>query len=634
MNVNLKVLLIVGLSLFIMTDFHAQKCKCTLNVDAKKKQFNSYVDSKNYKSAEKFAHKLRKHKHPSCRIIGNDMMVTVFTYKQNLDSIKYYLDQQAEILKTHTCDLDVKMEYYASLSMYYMYSNELEKGVEASLKSLKLAEKLNDYRLEAFLISNLCSCFNRLGQAKNEFIYAEKLAKLLPKINDPYSLADYTNTIGSTYTNYASDSKNESILLSAREYINKSLSHSKKVNYYESQVFSYTLLSKSYDLDKNYTKAINYLDSSIAIHEKVELFNENLRLYEIYTEKSRILFLLNANEESLFFAQKALDKAKSINDESSIINATKQLAKCFENTGDYKNSTLYYKKYIALKESFDQKQKTEKINSLELKFNKAKNEQIIKDQKQKNELLNKQSEIDQLNINLLIIGILLSLLIFAIVFIALRQRALKQKQQLLETEQVLNRSRINPHFFFNILSSLQSFILRSDDKKSTVLQLTRFSKIMRQTLESTYNENVSIQEEITFLKEYLELQKFRKREGFNYHIEISDELLYSDIFIPSMLLQPFIENSIEHGISQLSDGATISINFEELDKELKITIEDNGKGLTAEKSEEKKHVSRATQITTERLKILNQKYHSNAKFEIIDTGNGVKVELYLPLTLN
>jgi sensor histidine kinase YesM len=78
-----------------------------------------------------------------------------------------------------------------------------------------------------------------------------------------------------------------------------------------------------------------------------------------------------------------------------------------------------------------------------------------------------------------------------------------------------------------------------------------------------------------------------------------------------MLLQPFIENSIEHGISQLADGALISIRFQELEKELKICIEDNGKGLTAEKSDEKTHVSRATQITTERLKILNQKYHLN-----------------------
>lgn len=628
-----KLVILISI-LFYSTYTFTQNCSCTFNVDKTKKEFNAFLDKKEINQAEKFAQKLRKHKHPSCRVIANDFMVTVFTHRQNLDSMKYYLDQEAKILKKHTCDLDVKMEYFASLASYYMYSNELENGVNASLKSLKLAEKLNDFKLQAFLLSNLCACFNRLEQTKNELIYAEKLTKLLPKIDDKYILAEYTNTIASAYNNSYTNFKNESILATVRNFLNQSLNNSRAINYFEAQVLSYSIYASTYNQEKNANKALIYLDSAIQIHNNHELYNKASSLYEIYFVKSKLHSSLNQHNEALVFAYSTLEKAKEINDESSILTANKLLANCLEENKNFEKASFYYKNYIRLKSAFDKKQRTKIINSLELKFNKAKNEQIIRNQKQKNELLNKQAEIDQLNINLLIIGVLVSLLIFAIVFIALRQRALKQKQLLLETEQVLNRSRINPHFFFNILSSLQSFILRSDDKKSTVLQLTRFSKIMRQTLESTYNENVGIQEEITFLKEYLELQKFRKKEGFNYEIKISDELLYSDIFIPSMLLQPFIENSIEHGISQLTDGAMISIQFVELEKELKITIEDNGKGLIADKSDDKTHVSRATQITSERLKILNKKYHSNAKFEIIDTGNGVKVELYLPLTLN
>ncbi|MFN5982764.1 MAG: hypothetical protein ACK479_04810 [Fluviicola sp.] len=433
MNVNLKAFLLVVFSLFLMTEILAQKCKCTLSIDAKKKEFNSYLDSKKFKSAEKLATKLINHENPSCQILGNDFMVTIYNYKQNLDSIKYYLDQEAKILKTYTCDQDAKMEYYASLADYYMHANELEKGVDASLKSLKIAEKLKETRLEAFLISNLCSCFNRLGQTKNEFIYAEKLTKLLPKLDDPFTKADFTNTIASAYTNFAADSKDENLLNTARKFANESLIYSKKEEYFEAQVFSFTLLSRSFELAENQKTALVYLDSAINLFNNYDLYNKVERLYEIYIEKSRLYFIENKFNESLAAAILAHQKAFEFQDESSHINATKQLAKCYEKVGDFKNATRFFKKYIALKEAFDKKQKTESINSLELKFNKAKNEQIIRDQQQKNELLNKQAEIDQLNINLLIIGVLVSLLIFGIVFIALRQRALKQKQLLLET---------------------------------------------------------------------------------------------------------------------------------------------------------------------------------------------------------
>ncbi|MFN6074810.1 MAG: hypothetical protein ACK46Y_04530, partial [Fluviicola sp.] len=243
----------------------------------------------------------------------------------------------------------------------------------------------------------------------------------------------FTNTIASAYTNFAADSKDENLLNTARKFANESLIYSKKEEYFEAQVFSFTLLSRSFELAENQKTALVYLDSAINLFNNYDLYNKVERLYEIYIEKSRLYFIENKFNESLAAAILAHQKAFEFQDESSHINATKQLAKCYEKVGDFKNATRFFKKYIALKEAFDKKQKTESINSLELKFNKAKNEQIIRDQQQKNELLNKQAEIDQLNINLLIIGVLVSLLIFGIVFIALRQRALKQKQLLLET---------------------------------------------------------------------------------------------------------------------------------------------------------------------------------------------------------
>ena len=321
-------------------------------------------------------------------------------------------------------------------------------------------------------------------------------------------------------------------------------------------------------------------------------------------------------------------------EETPEMNASLLLAKAYENLNDSKNASLYFQKYIGLKERFDEKQNKATINELELKYNKVKNEQVIQKQQEKNKLLAKQNEIDSLNIRLLIGGLGFVVLLSLLVFFFLRQRSLKQRTQLLETEQRLNRSRMNPHFFFNLLASLQSFILKSDDKRESVLQLSRFSKIMRQTLESTYAENVNIHDEVQFLKEYLELQRFRKKDAFEYSIQIEEELLDSGIKIPSMLLQPFIENAIEHGINELQTAGTIKIAFLETEHFLKVTIEDNGKGLIAEKTTNQQHVSRATQISKERMLLLNSKYKTTARFQLIDTGKGVKVEFELPLTLN
>lgn len=634
MQIIQKVFLIFFLGWLIQSTSYAQNCSCNLNVKAEKKRFNYFLDHQQFELAQKQANRLRAHQNPSCQIIGNDFMVTIFNYQQNLDSIKVYLDKEAAILKTHTCDQRAKMEYYASLADYYMHANELEKGVAASLKSLKLSEQLKETRLEAFLLSNLCVCFNRLNQHENEINYAMQLGKLLPALEDPISKADYANTIASSYLNYFLKSKKETSLLSAKKYALQSLSLSQSNHYFEAQVHSFTILSQTSDLNEDYNTAQLYLDSALQICQTQSVYNAVYSLYEIYKEKAQLFVKQNRPKEVLKWALMTYNHAVLTKEETPVMNASLLLANAYQALNDSKNASLYFQKYIALKERFDEKQNKAVINELELKYNKVKNEQVIQKQQEKNKLLAKQTEIDSLNIRLLIGGLAFVVLLSLLVFFFLRQRSLKQRTQLLETEQRLNRSRMNPHFFFNLLASLQSFILKSDDKRASVLQLSRFSKIMRQTLESTYAENVNIHDEVQFLKEYLELQRFRKKDAFEYSIQIEEDLLDSGIKIPSMLLQPFIENAIEHGINELQTAGKIKIAFLETEHFLKVTIEDNGKGLIAEKTTNQQHVSRATQISKERMLLLNSKYKTAARFQLIDTGKGVKVEFELPLTLN
>lgn len=226
--------------------------------------------------------------------------------------------------------------------------------------------------------------------------------------------------------------------------------------------------------------------------------------------------------------------------------------------------------------------------------------------------------------------------LFALIGLAffIRQQSLKSKQKILETEQRLNRARMNPHFFFNALSSLQSFAMEGNDGKSIASNLSKFSHIMRETLESTYKEYVTIEQETEFLKEYLDLQKIRFPHKFSFQISIADTIEPEYTLIPSMILQPFIENSIEHGFSGINYPGEIIVDFKKEQSDLQITITDNGKGLLVTGKENSEHISRASQISIrDRIYLLNIKLKTKASFSIDNSisGKGVVVQIKLPL---
>lgn len=215
----------------------------------------------------------------------------------------------------------------------------------------------------------------------------------------------------------------------------------------------------------------------------------------------------------------------------------------------------------------------------------------------------------------------------------LRQQKLRHQQVIMETEQRLNRARMNPHFFFNALSTLQKFALRDHDGQAMASNLSKFSNIMRETLESTYKEYITVEQEIDFLNEYLEVQKIRFPKTFSYQIIADPNMEIDDVLIPSMILQPFVENSIEHGFSGIDYPGHVDIQFNASDKEIIITISDNGKGLLTTYKENNEHISRASQIIKDRIYLLNIKLKTKAGFSIDNNtdGKGALVKINLPL---
>lgn len=227
-----------------------------------------------------------------------------------------------------------------------------------------------------------------------------------------------------------------------------------------------------------------------------------------------------------------------------------------------------------------------------------------------------------------------------IAYIKYREKKIHDRNKLLLMEQKLLRSQMNPHFIFNSLTSIQSFIFENNPIEAGSY-LSRFSELIRSILYNSREEFISLEKEINTLNNYLDIQQLRYNNKFEYSIEIDPKIDTEMQAIPPMLAQPFIENSIEHGIKHLNGGGWIHISYSLSNDTLILKIEDNGIGIEASKKlKDKKaseHKSLAMVITKERIDILNNRKGSvkySLKVEdIFDSGkvSGTSVTFTIPV---
>jgi sensor histidine kinase YesM len=199
---------------------------------------------------------------------------------------------------------------------------------------------------------------------------------------------------------------------------------------------------------------------------------------------------------------------------------------------------------------------------------------------------------------------------------------------------------MNPHFIFNSLASIQNLVVRQDSKKASIY-LSKFSELVRFILDSTTEEYILFEKEVNTIENYLELQKIRFPDKFNYVIEVDEKLDVENILIPPMLTQPFIENAIEHGFSHKKDKGHLHIEFKPTGDFILFELTDDGVGREAAadilKKRNKDHQSLSTSITSERIDVLNRRSKEKFKFDIIDLkddngeANGTRVIFTIPI---
>lgn len=543
--------------------------------------------------------------------IAEEMIV-----QRKFDSASLSLETAVDLYRENSCSNLSYLKNYQLQASISHHLGDYTKSVELCFKILSITEATGETYDRASTLLLLSNSFNRMKQSEKGVSYARQAAPLVDELTVPHEKAVLLLELGSRYLWRYQDTKNKLFLDTAEGYIKKELFIAKENSFTDLIGKGFGKMNGLAHELKNYPLALKYNDSSILLLQQT---GNRAQLGTAYGDKADVFMEMKDYTNARLFADSCLALHKEAKNPETIANAYALIYEISNRSENYKDAVWAMNEYLTINDSLTAVEKSKEINELEKKYSQAKNENKIKD-------LDKKK---QLYLLLAIAGLLAAL---AIGFF-LRQQSLKHKKNILETEQRLNRARMNPHFFFNALAALQKFAVKENNPEAMASNLSKFSNIMRETLESTYKEYVSIEQEMEFLNEYLEVQKIRFPHSFTYEVKADKNLEVDELLIPAMIIQPFVENSIEHGFAGVEYPGNVSVSFAKDNKDLLINITDNGKGLTASIKDSNEHISRASQIIKDRIYLLNIKLKTKAGFSIDNAagGKGVIVKINLPL---
>jgi tetratricopeptide (TPR) repeat protein len=572
---------------------------------------------------ETLALKIAKKIHSVSRIINSKLNIgDAYVQIQKYYLAKKEFEEAIEIAKSEKY-LKGVIDANNALGYFYANKNEYDKSIFYFISTAKEYEQLHDYNRLAYTYINIARIFWVQEQEAKSLMFIDKSLSLIPKLNskkDVRTIIHIYSQAGDRYLPIAKKRKDSLLMMKALRLADSCLSISKKNNVNIGLAGVYFIKCSYFNSIKNHQKCIVFAKKGLEYRQSMP--DENILDFQIIMSYAFIALGDLKNAKLYLDSCELKSNTKAMENQFDIAELQYSL---YKKMGDKSKALAALEKLLEQKEKILNLEKNKILNELESKYqNEIKEAKITK--------LNQQAEFDALNIRFLFAFVGLTILMIVIIVFFYRQSIFKNKFKILETELRLNRARMDPHFFFNALSSLQSLVLKGKKQEEIAEDIHRFANIMRESLESSYNELNTLEKEINFLTNYLDLQKLRSAGKFEYHFQIDEKIELPEVLIPAMILQPFIENAIEHGFSEIAEGGIINIVFNILGENLEIMIVDNGVGFR-EKESHKGYPSRATQIVRDRLLLLNNQTKTNAKFTISKPAIGVGIQTIIVLPL-
>lgn len=586
----------------------------------------------------------------------NDSAISYFQAAQKIsEQLGFKMGQSVALIRIGICyvnksEYDKATEYYfkalqvrrdmndragvadviSNMGIVYSDQGDYNKAMKNYFEALKIREEINDPVGKANSMVNIANIYFIQNKYEQALKYYNEILILNPSSHTKYFLAIVYFNVGLCYEHLNDYSR-------ALEFYNKSLNTSIELGDKGAIAMGIAGKGSVYYLTGKYEESLTLLSQSLDILKELGGKKE---MTEIYCNLGYVYDSLNQNEKALESFNKGLIISKEINSKGDLQNAYSGISNVYKKMNDFKKAYEYYALFKMMQDSIQKESNLKSLAEIEAKYKVEKKEREI-------ELLKKEQDVKdakhdkQTQLIFVSIAAIVSISIFLFVLynrVQLNKKNILQKRNV-ELERDALAAQMNPHFIFNSLGSIGGFIAEND-KTQALEYLAVFSRLIRHNLEHSREQLVSVFDEIKMLESYLYLQQLRYENKFEYKI-IADESIDTSLGIAPMFIQPFVENSILHGIYPKDDLGKIEIHFTlNVEKGLICEVIDNGIGreesMKRKDAYESLHKSLSMTITKERLEVINSLKGEKIELTISDIINnnivvGTKVNFIFPI---
>ena len=505
-------------------------------------------------------------------------------------------------------------------NLHYVLADNLN-AMDAYQKALVLSRKIPDKQLEASILSNLGNIHADLKE------YDQALQNYRAYLETSRALGNRAEEI-KALTNIAIIYNDTEKFEQGVSYLQKALALAKLE---DNDLFIAAItnnLALAYKKLEQHQKALFHYQEAVAMAKKIgNKYIEASALNSI----GKINVLLKNYAVAETYASNALSLSKEIGAVEWEADSWEVLSKVYEQNGKMPEALNAYKKHIQLRDSVLNEEKKSELTRKEMQF------QMERQQAVANEEIKRQ----QLVKNIYLIGAIFFVLMamFGYYIYKRRRDALEKKKtaefnaKVSETELKALRSQMNPHFIFNSLNSISDFISKNDIRQADDY-LVKFSKLTRAILENSEKKSITLSEDLELMELYMQIETIRLQNKLHHQITIDQDIEPNNTLVPPLILQPFIENSIWHGIAPKNGDGHIDIKIEKEGDMLKYVVDDNGVGQSKKNVRGKKsNGSFGIKITKSRIDILSHIKNKKGSVNLMDKPEGVRVEITLPLEL-
>ncbi|MBM1106017.1 histidine kinase [Aurantibacter crassamenti] len=562
----------------------------------------------------------------------------VYQYYQQYDlAIENFKDAQIANKTTRTALL---------LGRIYILNNELDNARNTLEPLLDVKNMIPYQRTE--LYEGLGDVFKMQNSIDKAVAYYEEGLKVANKNQITPKVTDLNSKIADAYAKEgrsveAEGYYNNSLKLARKEAPQRAIQEKEKVADFYNNKNRY---DEEIKLRKNTLNELNSLPAPVVAQKSTIVGFDSITSQRINYKIGRAYIAQDKYEEAIPYLEKSIVEADREDDLIVQKDATRKLSELYESKGDFFKAYKTYQEYVAVVDTLYRRKEQEisraarfnrEISSRQSRISGLEQERELSQSKYalavtEQQLVQESFKRQQWVIYSLIAGLVLMGL--AAFFFYRSNQQQKLANNLLALKSL--RSQMNPHFIFNALNSVNNYIAKSDERSANRF-LSEFSTLMRSVLENSEEDFIPLSKELELLELYVKLEHSRFPDKFDYALEIDENIDVSEFEIPPMLLQPYIENAIWHGLRYKEDKGYLKIGLAKINKDcIQIIISDNGIGrkesAKLKTQNQKKQKSKGMGNIKKRVAILNDMYKDRIDVSIGDletTGSGTKVILTL-----